>query len=172
MVHTLARALSFTAQSMVTLFRTDATSSRAMVRRVSSPRTLTTLSLTFHDAPRPTMRSDRALKEQYSPATAPTRSEEQSGTEVRELSREFSEFSIMTLPTKVLSDSLGRIGSLKRTSDKSLFPMALGSCGHRITHQLRPINMNGRSILSVMSVLAMHPRLPAPSGRARPAQLP
>ena len=32
-----------------------------------------------------------------------------------------------------LSDSLGRIGSLKRTSDKSLFPMALGSCGHRIT---------------------------------------
>jgi hypothetical protein len=41
---------------------------------------------------------------------------------------------------------------LKRTSDKSLFPMALGSCGHRITHQLRPINMNGRSILSVMSI--------------------
>jgi hypothetical protein len=40
---------------------------------------------------------------------------------------------------------------LKRTSDKSLFPMALGSCGHRITHQLRPINMNGRSILSVTS---------------------
>jgi hypothetical protein len=32
--------------------------------------------------------------------------------------------------------------------------MALGSCGHRITHQLRPINMNGRSILSVMSHLA------------------
>src|SRR5208337_491662 len=43
---------------------------------------------------------------------------------------------ILTLPTKVSSDSLGRIGSLKRTSDKSLFPMALGSCGHRITHQL------------------------------------
>src|SRR5271157_5859696 len=60
----------------------------------------------------------------------------------------------MTLPTKVPSDSLGRIGSLKRTSDKSLFPMALGSCGHRITHQLRPINMNGRSILSVTSVLS------------------
>jgi len=40
---------------------------------------------------------------------------------------------------------------LKRTSDKSLFPMALGSCGHRITHQLRPINMNGRSILAVTS---------------------
>ena len=57
----------------------------------------------------------------------------------------------MTLPTKVPSDSLGRIGSLKRTSDKSLFPMALGSCGHRITHQLCPINMNGRSILSVTS---------------------
>ena len=29
--------------------------------------------------------------------------------------------------------------------------MALGSCGHRITHQLRPINMNGRSILSETS---------------------
>jgi hypothetical protein len=29
--------------------------------------------------------------------------------------------------------------------------MALGSCGHRITHQLRPINMNGRSILAVTS---------------------
>ena len=57
----------------------------------------------------------------------------------------------MTFPTKVLNDSLGRIGSLKRTSDKSLFPMALGSCGHRITHQLRPINMNGRSILSETS---------------------
>ena len=57
----------------------------------------------------------------------------------------------LTLPTKVPSDSLGRIGSLKRTSDKALFPMALGSCGHRITHQLRPINMNGRSILSVTS---------------------
>jgi len=42
---------------------------------------------------------------------------------------------------------------LKRTSDKSLFPMALGSCGHRITHQLRPINMNGRSILAVTSSL-------------------
>ena len=56
-----------------------------------------------------------------------------------------------TLPTKVPSDSLGQIGRLKRTSDKSLFPMALGSCSHRITHQLRPINMNGRSILSVTS---------------------
>ena len=60
----------------------------------------------------------------------------------------------MTLPTKVPSDSLGRIGSLQRTSDKFLFPMALGSCGHRITHQLRPINMNGRSILSVTSAIA------------------
>src|SRR5271157_143916 len=59
----------------------------------------------------------------------------------------------LTFPTKVLSDSLGRIGRLKRTSDKSLFPMALGSCGHRITHQLRPINMNGRSILAVTSEL-------------------
>src|SRR5271166_6377353 len=61
----------------------------------------------------------------------------------------------LTFPTKVLSDSLGRIGSLKRTRDKSLFPMALGSCGHRITHQLRPINMNGRSILSETSRLAL-----------------
>ncbi len=59
----------------------------------------------------------------------------------------------LTLPTKVPSDSLGWIGSLKRITDKSLFPMALGNCGHRITHQLRPINMNGRSILSVMSEL-------------------
>ena len=59
----------------------------------------------------------------------------------------------MTFPTKVPSDSLGWIGSLKRTSDKSLFPMALGSCGHRITHQLRPINMNGRSILAVTSII-------------------
>jgi hypothetical protein len=58
----------------------------------------------------------------------------------------------LTLPTKVPSGSLGRIGSLKGTSDKSLFPMALGSYGHRITHQLRPINMNGRSILSETSI--------------------
>jgi len=60
---------------------------------------------------------------------------------------------LMTLPTKVPSDNLGRIGSLKRTSDKSLFPMALGSCGYRITHQLYPINMNGRSILAVTSLI-------------------
>ena len=60
---------------------------------------------------------------------------------------------MLTLPTKVPSGSLGRIGSLKGTSDKSLFPMALGSYGHRITHQLRPINMNGRSILSETSML-------------------
>ena len=59
----------------------------------------------------------------------------------------------LTFPTKVPSDSLGQIGSLKRTSDKSLFPMALGNSGHRITHQLRPINMNGRSILAVTSIL-------------------
>ena len=58
---------------------------------------------------------------------------------------------MLTFPTKVPRDSLGWIGGLKRTSDKSLFPMALGSCGHRITHQLRPINMNGRSILSKTS---------------------
>src|SRR5271157_5476581 len=32
--------------------------------------------------------------------------------------------------------------------------MVLGSPDHRITHQLRPINMNGRSILSEMSRLA------------------
>ncbi len=70
------------------------------------------------------------------------------------------EKSWLTLPTKVPSDSLGRIGSLKRTSDKSLFPMALGSCGHRITHQLRPINMNGRSILSVTSWLVGLTALP------------
>ena len=57
----------------------------------------------------------------------------------------------LTFPTKVPSDSLGRIGSLKRTSDKSRFPMALDSCGHRNTHQLRPINVNGRSILAVTS---------------------
>ncbi len=62
---------------------------------------------------------------------------------------------ILTFPTKVPSDSLGRIGSLKRTSDKSLFSMALGSCGHRITHQLRPINMNGRSILSETSIFTV-----------------
>src|SRR5208337_506425 len=31
--------------------------------------------------------------------------------------------------------------------------MVLGSRDHRITHQLRPTNMNGRSILSVMSFL-------------------
>ena len=66
---------------------------------------------------------------------------------------------ILTFPTKVPSDSLGWIGSLKRTSGKSLFPMALGSCGHRITHQLRPINMNGRSILAVTSILLFFWRL-------------
>src|SRR5271166_2304308 len=69
----------------------------------------------------------------------------------------------LTLSTKVPSDSLGRIGSLKRTSDKSLFPMALGSCGHRITHQLRPINMNGRSILSVTSNLTLPTKVPSDS---------
>src|SRR5208283_4523621 len=74
----------------------------------------------------------------------------ETGLRVRaDFDREF--YPTKTFPTKVLSDSLGRIGSLKRTSDKSLFPMALGSCGHRITHQLRPINMNGRSILSETS---------------------
>jgi len=54
----------------------------------------------------------------------------------------------MTFPTKVPSDSLGRIGSLKRTSDKSLFPMALGSCGHRITGmvQKRPFSGNTRAL--------------------------
>ena len=71
----------------------------------------------------------------------------------------------LTFPTKVPSDSLGWIGSLKRTSDKSLFPMALGSCGHRITHQLRPINMNGRSILAVTSELDL-PK-PTPDDRTR-----
>jgi len=45
---------------------------------------------------------------------------------------------------------------LKRTRDKSLFPMALGSCGHRITHQLRLINMNGRSILAVTSIIVIN----------------
>ena len=59
----------------------------------------------------------------------------------------------LTLPTKVPSDNLGQIGGLKRISDNSPFPMALGSCGHRITHQLRPINMNGRSTLSETSKL-------------------
>ena len=72
----------------------------------------------------------------------------------------------LTFPTKVPSDSLGRIGSLKRTSDKSLFPMALGSCGHRITHQLRPINMNGRSILAVTSSFFSDPR-PGRSSRGQ-----
>ena len=66
---------------------------------------------------------------------------------------QITEIPIVTLPTKVPSGSLGRIGSLKGTSDKSLFPMALGSYGHRITHQLRPINMNGRSILSETSIV-------------------
>src|SRR5208337_4005934 len=69
----------------------------------------------------------------------------------------------LTFPTKVPSDSLGWIGSLKRTSDKSLFPMALGSCGHRITHQLRPINMNGRSILAVTSTLTFPTKVPSDS---------
>src|SRR5208337_3475952 len=82
----------------------------------------------------------------------------------------FREKLMKTFPTKVPSDSLGWIGSLKRTSDKSLFPMALGSCGHRITHQLRPINMNGRSILAVTSnersCRAGHHR--AQSGQRRP----
>ena len=45
--------------------------------------------------------------------------------------------------------------ALKRISDKSLFSMVLGSPDHRITHQLRPINMNGRSILSEMSRQAL-----------------
>ena len=69
----------------------------------------------------------------------------------------------LTLPTKVPSGSLGRIGSLKGTSDKSLFPMALGSYGHRITHQLRPINMNGRSILSETSTLTLPTKVPSGS---------
>ena len=59
---------------------------------------------------------------------------------------------MLTFPTKVPSDSVGGARRSKRTSDKSLFPMALGSCGHRITHQLRPINMNGRSNLSETSM--------------------
>ena len=73
----------------------------------------------------------------------------------------------MTFPTKVLSDSLGWIGRLKRTSDKSLFSMALGNSGHRITHQLRPINMNGRSILSETSLMDFRNDPPTGSQRAR-----
>ena len=78
-------------------------------------------------------------------------------------------FASLTFPTKVPSDSLGRIGSLKRTSDKSLFPMALGSCGHRITHQLRPINMNGRSILAVTSSLHILTRRASEGSEALPS---
>ena len=65
---------------------------------------------------------------------------------------------------------------MQRTSDKSMFPMALSSCGHRSTHQLRPINMNGRSILSETSDLHLHGgRLGARrrgSVRCAPAPLP
>src|SRR5271165_2901867 len=75
-------------------------------------------------------------------------------------------FPTMTLPIKVLNVSLGQIGSLKRISGKSLFSMALGSRDHRITHQLRPINMNGRSILSVMSALGF--ALAQDQGRTSP----
>src|SRR5271157_3719335 len=64
------------------------------------------------------------------------------------------------------------MGSLKRISDKSLFSMVLGSPDHRITHQLGPINMNGRSILSEMSSCAtavpldwLLAVLPKPAGR-------
>ena len=65
----------------------------------------------------------------------------------------FTIFTNADVSDKSPGDSLGRIGSLKRTSDKSLFPMALGRCLYRILYQHRPINMNGRSILSETSML-------------------
>jgi hypothetical protein len=45
--------------------------------------------------------------------------------------------------------------------------MALGSCSHRITHQLRPINMNGRSILAVTSLIETLIRSAETSGEFR-----
>ena len=65
--------------------------------------------------------------------------------------------------TKVPGDSLEWIGSLNRISDKSLFPMALGSFGYRIIHQLRLINMNGRSISSLTSILTLMTKVPGDS---------
>src|SRR5208283_1681633 len=44
--------------------------------------------------------------------------------------------------------------------------MALGSCGHRITHQLRPIHMNRRSILSVTSTRGRSLQLQAAPDRS------
>ena len=46
---------------------------------------------------------------------------------LRRVVRTLLDAAALTLPTKVPSDSLGGIGTLQRTSDKSLFPMTLGS---------------------------------------------
>ncbi len=57
----------------------------------------------------------------------------------------------MTFPTKVLTDNLGPIGILQKIRCKNRLPMVLGSRDSRFIHQHRPINMNGRSILSETS---------------------
>ena len=61
-------------------------------------------------------------------------------------------FRIQTSPTKVSIDNLGPIGNLQKIRCKTRFPMALGSRESRFIHQHRPINMNGRSILSETSI--------------------
>ena len=59
----------------------------------------------------------------------------------------------LTFPTKVLTDNLGPIGILQKIRCKIRLPMVLGSRDSRFIHQHRPINMNGRSILSETSQL-------------------
>src|SRR5271157_5548093 len=59
----------------------------------------------------------------------------------------------LTSPTKVPSGNLGRIGKTRDINYNSLSLMALRGQARRFTHQLRPMNVNRCSILSVASIL-------------------
>ena len=74
-------------------------------------------------------------------------------------------FPIPTFPTKVPSGNLGRIGKMRDIDYNSLFLMALRGQARRFTHQLRPMNVNRCSILSVTSILhsAFEPLATIPS---------
>src|SRR5882757_6666351 len=58
---------------------------------------------------------------------------------------------LLTSPIKVLSGNLERIVKLRYIDGNTLCPMALRGQDRRFTHKLRPINVDGCSILSVMS---------------------
>jgi hypothetical protein len=63
------------------------------------------------------------------------------------------EISNLTSPTKVPNGNLGQTGKMREISYKSLYLKALWLRDRHFTHLLRPMNMDGRSILSVTSII-------------------